>query len=150
MSSLQTCAISVIRIQYFKLSADVAWDNAASSYWSIGRLCSGIACACLCLPTLRPLIAEIRFTLSHQSAAKRSLVPRDGGSPNSISHCDAVTNTLNKSFHWVEREVQSAAALLAMHSTRSSDHRKGSDCGARLMSWRGPECLPWRPTRAEP
>ncbi|AEO70551.1 uncharacterized protein THITE_2015113, partial [Thermothielavioides terrestris NRRL 8126] len=51
-----TCAISVIRIQYLKLSNDVTWDNVASSCWSIGELCSGITCACL--PTLRPLLAK--------------------------------------------------------------------------------------------
>ncbi|KAJ4297315.1 hypothetical protein N0V88_004233 [Collariella sp. IMI 366227] len=50
-----TCAISVIRIQYLKLSSDVTWDNVNSSCWSIGELCSGITCACL--PTLRPLIS---------------------------------------------------------------------------------------------
>ncbi|KAH6650542.1 hypothetical protein F5144DRAFT_588997 [Chaetomium tenue] len=47
-----TCAISVIRIQYLKLSADVTWDNVGASCWSIGEVCSGITCACL--PTLRP------------------------------------------------------------------------------------------------
>ncbi|KAK4041454.1 hypothetical protein C8A01DRAFT_14814 [Parachaetomium inaequale] len=49
-----TCAISVIRIQYLKLSDDVTWDNVAASCWSIGEVCSGITCACL--PTLRPFI----------------------------------------------------------------------------------------------
>ncbi|KAL1843478.1 hypothetical protein VTJ49DRAFT_1349 [Mycothermus thermophilus] len=52
-----TCAISVIRIQYLRLSDDVTWDNVASSCWSIGELCSGITCACL--PTLRPLISRM-------------------------------------------------------------------------------------------
>lgn len=50
-----TCAISIIRIQYLKLSPDTTWDNVASSCWSIGELCSGIVCSCL--PTLRPLVS---------------------------------------------------------------------------------------------
>ncbi|KAK3987788.1 hypothetical protein QBC44DRAFT_351653 [Cladorrhinum sp. PSN332] len=52
-----TCAISVIRIQYLRLSEDTTWDNVASSCWSVGELCSGITCACL--PTLRPLAARV-------------------------------------------------------------------------------------------
>ncbi|KAL2199409.1 hypothetical protein P885DRAFT_67438 [Corynascus similis CBS 632.67] len=60
-----TCAISVIRIQYLKLSDDVTWDNVASSCWSIGELCSGITCACL--PTLRPLIIRCLPALRSQS-----------------------------------------------------------------------------------
>ncbi|KAK3330040.1 hypothetical protein B0H66DRAFT_542599 [Apodospora peruviana] len=52
-----TCAISVIRIQYLRLSDDVTWDNVSSSCWSIAELCSGITCACL--PTLRPLLSMV-------------------------------------------------------------------------------------------
>ncbi|KAM7193881.1 hypothetical protein V8F33_007567 [Rhypophila sp. PSN 637] len=51
-----TCAISIIRIQYLKLSPDTTWDNVTSSCWSIGELCSGIVCSCL--PTLRPLLSQ--------------------------------------------------------------------------------------------
>ncbi len=52
----KTCAISIIRIQYLRLSEDVTWDNVDSSVWSIIEICSGIVCACL--PTLRPLISS--------------------------------------------------------------------------------------------
>lgn len=62
---LQTCAISVIRIQYLSLSNDVTWDNVASSCWSIGELCSGITCACL--PTLRPLVSKCLPSMRSQS-----------------------------------------------------------------------------------
>ncbi|KAM7222510.1 hypothetical protein V8F06_002004 [Rhypophila decipiens] len=51
-----TCAISIIRIQYLKLSPDTTWDNVESSCWSIAELCSGIVCSCL--PTLRPLLSQ--------------------------------------------------------------------------------------------
>ncbi|KAK4129174.1 hypothetical protein N657DRAFT_652645 [Parathielavia appendiculata] len=60
-----TCAISVIRIQYLKLSEDVTWDNVASSCWSISEICSGITCACL--PTLRPLLSKIIPSMRSQS-----------------------------------------------------------------------------------
>ncbi|KAK4098619.1 hypothetical protein N658DRAFT_431713 [Parathielavia hyrcaniae] len=60
-----TCAISVIRIQYLKLSEDVTWDNVASSCWSIGEICSGITCACL--PTLRPLLSTLIPSMRSQS-----------------------------------------------------------------------------------
>ncbi|KAK3905781.1 hypothetical protein C8A05DRAFT_12456 [Staphylotrichum tortipilum] len=61
-----TCAISVIRIQYLKLSDDVTWDNVASSCWSVGELCCGIVCACL--PTLRPLISGCLPGMRSQNA----------------------------------------------------------------------------------
>ncbi|KAK0667334.1 hypothetical protein QBC41DRAFT_374776 [Cercophora samala] len=78
-----TCAISVIRIQYLKLTADTTWDNVASSLWSVGELCSGITCACL--PTLRPLVAKIFPSMnstndSYGSYHKSS--GRDGAAPS--------------------------------------------------------------------
>ncbi|KAK4152519.1 hypothetical protein C8A00DRAFT_16162 [Chaetomidium leptoderma] len=63
-----TCAISVIRIQYLKLSDDVTWDNVASACWSVGELCSGITCACL--PTLRPILS--RFVPGMRSHSEQS------------------------------------------------------------------------------
>ncbi|KAL2256213.1 hypothetical protein VTK26DRAFT_2018 [Humicola hyalothermophila] len=65
-----TCAISVIRIQYLKLSDDVTWDNVASSCWSISELCSGITCACL--PTLRPLLSRFIPGMGSQHSNSRS------------------------------------------------------------------------------
>lgn len=61
-----TCAISVIRIQYLRLSDDVTWDNVASSCWSVGELASGITCACL--PTLRPLLAKVFPSMQSQDS----------------------------------------------------------------------------------
>ncbi|KAK4167243.1 hypothetical protein QBC43DRAFT_204141 [Cladorrhinum sp. PSN259] len=61
-----TCAISVIRIQYLRLSDDTTWDNVASSCWSVGELCSGITCACL--PTLRPLVGKVFPSLQSQNS----------------------------------------------------------------------------------
>ncbi|KAL2132608.1 hypothetical protein VTI74DRAFT_3598 [Chaetomium olivicolor] len=73
-----TCAISVIRIQYLKLSDDVTWDNVASSCWSIGELCSGITCACL--PTLRPLISPCLPGMRSQSEeSNNKYYPRSSG-----------------------------------------------------------------------
>jgi hypothetical protein len=78
---LQTCAISIIRIQYLKLSPDVTWDNVESSCWSISELCSGIICACL--PTLRPLLAKFvpsMGTSKNTSSYKQHASGRDGTS----------------------------------------------------------------------
>ncbi|KAK0632610.1 hypothetical protein B0T14DRAFT_418870 [Immersiella caudata] len=74
-----TCAISIIRIQYLKLSPDVTWDNVESSCWSISELCSGIICACL--PTLRPLLAKFVpsiGTSKNTSYYKQHASGRDG------------------------------------------------------------------------
>ncbi|KAK1833848.1 hypothetical protein QBC39DRAFT_345368 [Podospora conica] len=82
-----TCAISVIRIQYLKLSPDVTWDNVESSCWSITELCSGIICACL--PTLRPLLIKLVPSMGSGSTAasngakyKLQSSGRDGASGN--------------------------------------------------------------------
>lgn len=62
----QTCAISIIRIQYLKLSEDTTWDNVDSSCWSVSELASGIICSCL--PTLRPLLSQIMPSMGSRSA----------------------------------------------------------------------------------
>ncbi|CCC07814.1 hypothetical protein SMACR_01380 [Sordaria macrospora] len=61
-----TCAISIIRIQYLKLSDDTTWDNVDSSCWSVSELASGIVCSCL--PTLRPLLARVIPSMGSHSA----------------------------------------------------------------------------------
>ncbi|KAK3497513.1 uncharacterized protein B0T23DRAFT_85793 [Neurospora hispaniola] len=61
-----TCAISIIRIQYLKLSDDTTWDNVDSSCWSVSELGSGIVCSCL--PTLRPLLSHVIPGMSSHSA----------------------------------------------------------------------------------
>ncbi|KAK1757853.1 hypothetical protein QBC47DRAFT_341077 [Echria macrotheca] len=64
-----TCAISIIRIQYLRLSPDVTWDNVESSCWSISELCSGIICACL--PTLRPILLKFSPGMMGSSAPSK-------------------------------------------------------------------------------
>lgn len=61
-----TCAISIIRIQYLKLSDDTTWDNVDSSCWSVSELASGIICSCL--PTLRPLLSHVMPSMGSRSA----------------------------------------------------------------------------------
>jgi len=77
-----TCAISIIRIQYLRLSPDVTWDNVESSCWSISELCSGIICACL--PTLRPLLVKFMPSMGTSrhgtSNYKKQSYGRDGTS----------------------------------------------------------------------
>ncbi|KAK0751657.1 hypothetical protein B0T18DRAFT_403057 [Schizothecium vesticola] len=82
-----TCAISIIRIQYLRLSPDVTWDNVESSCWSISELCSGIICSCL--PTLRPLLIKLVPSMGLGSTAasngakyKLQSSGRDGASGN--------------------------------------------------------------------
>ncbi|KAK4231149.1 hypothetical protein QBC38DRAFT_495898 [Podospora fimiseda] len=87
-----TCAISVIRIQFLKLSEDTTWDNVASSCWSVGELCSGITCACL--PTLRPLVARVFPSL--QSSTGRSTTDkyyRNGSSSNKRTNRSGVNES---------------------------------------------------------
>ncbi|KAK4193246.1 hypothetical protein QBC35DRAFT_100231 [Podospora australis] len=106
-----TCAISVIRIQYLKLSTDVTWDNVSSSCWSVGELCSGITCACL--PTLRPLIAKIFPSMqSHPSNSSENYYKkstgRDGTGPRSRNkNNDNTTGSMRSIIYPEDVELQS-------------------------------------------
>ncbi|KAK7959026.1 uncharacterized protein PG986_003880 [Apiospora aurea] len=53
---LVTTLISLLRLQYLKVSPDITWDIADSNLCSLAEISSGIICACL--PTLKPLAAQ--------------------------------------------------------------------------------------------
>ncbi|KAK8036124.1 hypothetical protein PG993_008738 [Apiospora rasikravindrae] len=53
---LVTTLISLLRLQYLKVSPDITWDIADSNFCSLAEISSGIICACL--PTLKPLAAQ--------------------------------------------------------------------------------------------
>jgi hypothetical protein len=76
--SHSTCAISVVRIRFLKLTEDFTWDNVESAGWSIGELCSGITCACL--PTFRPLLSRYFPGLSTRLTRDSNSYYRSGGS----------------------------------------------------------------------
>ena len=81
----QTCAITIIRIQYLKLSDDTTWDNVDSSCWSVSELASGIVCSCL--PTLRPLLSHIMPSMGSRNT------PSDGKYVHHSSGRDASGNS---------------------------------------------------------
>jgi len=86
----QTCAISLIRIQYLRLSTDTTWDNVGASCWSITEPCSAILC--VCLPVLRPLASNVlggRLWSSRGDDTKtyhQHSAGRDGSAPHSHYH----------------------------------------------------------------
>ncbi|KAL2271334.1 hypothetical protein VTJ83DRAFT_705 [Remersonia thermophila] len=118
-----TCAISVIRIQYLRLSDDVTWDNVASSCWSIGELCSGITCACL--PTLRPLVSRMMPGMgSHSGGSATGPRKYYYGSSRSGNH----DGSLGASRHKGTRNDETASARgiiypedVELHSDNGSD-----------------------------
>ncbi|KAJ9165690.1 Integral membrane protein [Coniochaeta hoffmannii] len=85
-----TCAISLIRIQYLRLSTDTTWDNVGASCWSITEPCSAILC--VCLPVLRPLASNVlggRLWSSRGDDTKtyhQHSAGRDGSAPHSHYH----------------------------------------------------------------
>jgi hypothetical protein len=91
LTPTQTCAISVIRIQYLKLSDDVTWDNVASSCWSVGELCSGITCACL--PTLRPYLHFLPSMRSQSGKSSNNKYYQRSSSGRDVSHGSRVKST---------------------------------------------------------
>ncbi|KAJ3547859.1 hypothetical protein NM208_g1287 [Fusarium decemcellulare] len=62
-----TCTISVIRIRFLNIQGDLTWHNVEAAGWSVGELCSGIAC--VCLPTLRPLVSHHFPSFSSRNAS---------------------------------------------------------------------------------
>ncbi|KAK8045752.1 hypothetical protein PG996_013816 [Apiospora saccharicola] len=74
---LVTTAISLLRLQYLKVSPDITWDIADSNLCSLAEISSGILCACL--PTLKPLAAQLFpklfSTLRSQFAPLRAPTP---------------------------------------------------------------------------
>ncbi|KAK7906407.1 hypothetical protein PG985_016413 [Apiospora marii] len=74
---LVTTAISLLRLQYLKVSPDLTWDIADSNLCSLAEISSGIICACL--PTLKPLAAQcfpkLFSTLRTQFATLRAPTP---------------------------------------------------------------------------
>ncbi|KAK4200210.1 hypothetical protein QBC40DRAFT_73030 [Triangularia verruculosa] len=100
-----TCAISVIRIQYLKLSLDVTWDNVASSCWSVGELCSGITCACL--PTLRPLVAKIFPSMNSSYGSYQKSSGRDGTAPSKGKRSRNETGSMRSIIYPEDVELQS-------------------------------------------
>ncbi len=87
----QTCAISVIRIQYLKLSNDVTWDNVASACWSIGELGSGITCACL--PTLRPFFSGWLPGMRSQGGPSDNKYYKHSASGRDVSNASRLKST---------------------------------------------------------
>ncbi|KAK0385137.1 hypothetical protein NLU13_7615 [Sarocladium strictum] len=63
-----TCALSVARIRFLKLTEDFTWTNVEAAVWSIAELSSGVLCSSLL--TLRPL--AVRVFPSMRSAAAKS------------------------------------------------------------------------------
>ncbi|KAK8078832.1 hypothetical protein PG994_002639 [Apiospora phragmitis] len=51
-----TCGVAAIRIMYFREYSDPTWESVDPAILSLTELCSGTIC--LCLPTLRPLVAR--------------------------------------------------------------------------------------------
>ncbi|KAK0728920.1 hypothetical protein B0T21DRAFT_292621 [Apiosordaria backusii] len=102
-----TCAISVIRIQYLRLSEDTTWDNVASSCWSIGELCSGITCACL--PTLRPLVAKVfpSMNSSNSYGSYQKSSGRDGTAPSKSKRSRNETGSTRSIIYPEDVELQS-------------------------------------------
>lgn len=64
-----TCALSVARIRFLKLTEDFTWTNVEAAIWSIAELSSGVLCSSLL--TLRPLVVRL-FPSMRSHAAKSS------------------------------------------------------------------------------
>ncbi|KAK8859670.1 Satratoxin biosynthesis SC1 cluster protein 4 [Apiospora arundinis] len=87
-----TCAAAAIRIKYFREYTDPTWDHVDPSILSLTELCSGTVC--LCLPTLRPLVARwLPASLTSTAASVTS--NNKGGGNRSTTNRSPVDDTNN-------------------------------------------------------
>ncbi|KAK7911550.1 hypothetical protein PG985_014031 [Apiospora marii] len=88
-----TCAVAAIRIKYFREYTDPTWEHVDPSILSLTELCSGSIC--LCLPTLRPLVA--RWLPASLTSTAASLASNAKGGNRSTTNRSPTDNNKNNS-----------------------------------------------------
>ncbi|EXA32505.1 hypothetical protein FOVG_16331 [Fusarium oxysporum f. sp. pisi HDV247] len=58
-----TVGISIARMRWLKMDADMTWWNVTPALWSLGELTSAISCSCL--PFFKPLALRVKSFMSH-------------------------------------------------------------------------------------
>ncbi|KAK8062653.1 hypothetical protein PG997_014750 [Apiospora hydei] len=84
-----TCALAAVRIMYFREYTDPTWEYVDPSILSLAELCSGTIC--LCLPTLRPLVA--RWLPASLTSTVASATPNAKGGNRSTTNRSPVGNS---------------------------------------------------------
>lgn len=87
MDEPSTCAISVLRVHFYRVPEDMSYENVDTALWSLAELFSGLVCACL--PVLRPLLGEARRRHHHYRSRirirrRRPPLPKDDN-PNTTT-----------------------------------------------------------------
>jgi hypothetical protein len=54
--------ISIARMRWLKMDADMTWWNVTPALWSLGELTSAISCSCL--PFFKPLALRVKSFMS--------------------------------------------------------------------------------------
>jgi hypothetical protein len=58
--------ISIGRMRWLKMDADMTWWNVNPALWSLGELTSAISCSCL--PFFKPLTLRVKSSISRATA----------------------------------------------------------------------------------
>ncbi|PKS05927.1 hypothetical protein jhhlp_007760 [Lomentospora prolificans] len=106
-----TCALSIFRIKFLRLTEDFTWDNVESAAWSIAELSSGIICACL--PTLRPLLGKVFPRLG--ASGSRSNPSKNGYGYGSSR--DAHSSIKRQSRHPLHQDSQEDMYISSLRDT---------------------------------
>ncbi|KAK8116798.1 Satratoxin biosynthesis SC1 cluster protein 4 [Apiospora kogelbergensis] len=91
LSICSTCAVAAIRVMYFREYIDSTWEHTDLSILSLTELCSGTVC--LCLPTLRPLVARwLPASLTSTAASIASNTNKAGGNRSTTNRSPVDNN----------------------------------------------------------
>ncbi|KAH8170403.1 hypothetical protein LIA77_09184 [Sarocladium implicatum] len=132
-----TCALSVARIRFLKLTEDMTWTNVEAAIWSIAELASGILCSSLL--TLRPLFVTVFPSLS--SSAKPSKYYVNPRLKSSISS----PGDVELSHTWRNLPSESKDRIVYADSQPVASESESENIGQRAWLATPPPIRPHRP-----
>uniref|UniRef100_A0A0D2YFG9 Rhodopsin domain-containing protein n=1 Tax=Fusarium oxysporum (strain Fo5176) TaxID=660025 RepID=A0A0D2YFG9_FUSOF len=80
-----TVGISIARMRWLEMDADMTWWNVSPALWSLGELTSAISCSCL--PFFKPLTLRVKSSISRATAGHdHPRIPGGEGDEESNAH----------------------------------------------------------------
>ncbi|KAK8112980.1 hypothetical protein PG984_013506 [Apiospora sp. TS-2023a] len=121
-----TCGIAATRIMYFREYTDPTWEHVDPSILSLTELCSGTIC--LCLPTLRPLVA--RWLPPSLTSTAASIASHTKGGTRSTTNRSPVDNNNNPGGNSEKAALDPRRPPPCVHSTGrgGGGRRAGASC----------------------
>ncbi|KAF5259734.1 hypothetical protein FOXYS1_9643 [Fusarium oxysporum] len=105
-----TVGISIARMRWLKMDADMTWWNVSPALWSLGELTSAISCSCL--PFFKPLTLRVKSSISRATLGHNH--PRiTGGEGDEESNAHSSVGAGQKEF------VQNSNLMVSMDGSQN-------------------------------